>query len=496
MTRKNILFIVMDQFRGDLLFGNLAGAALLPNIRALMADAVSFSNHWTVVTPCGPSRASLLTGQYAMNHRSVRNGTPLDHLIPTVPGEFTKAGYTPLLFGYTDTALDPRIHHPDDPALHSYEMPMPGFEEVVEMRFDQSLPWREYLTARGYDLPPKDQFYAPDGADLDSPTFYAKEDSDTAFLTDECLKSLRGRQSGWFAHLTYIRPHPPFVAPEPYNRLCKGHNIPAPCPINPDITAHPLITEARARAPITRFVRGKPDLGDTPETVQTIRQVYLGMAAEVDHHIGRMIAFLKESGQYDDTLIVLCSDHGEMLGDHDSWGKSTVFDAAFHIPLIIRDPDLDEAGRVVDAPVEITDIFPTLLEFAGLEQPTSVDGRSLYPLMRGQKPGDWRDYTWSELDFGQIPAENKGLPSEQLALEQCNLTIFREKRLTLVHFNGGVAPLLFDHGRTGEARNLADDPAYAPDLLRLTRRMLDHRMTHANTTLSSYANTKDGVIRA
>ncbi len=98
-----------------------------------MRDAFSFSNHYTVVTPCGPSRASLLTGQYAMNHRSVRNGTP----------------------------LDPRIHHADDPALHSYEMPMPGFEEVVETRFDQSQPWRAHLAAQGYDLPPKDRFYAP-----------------------------------------------------------------------------------------------------------------------------------------------------------------------------------------------------------------------------------------------------------------------------------------------------------------------------------------------
>ena len=85
MKRKNILFIVMDQFRADLLFGDLSKAAELPNIKALMQDAVSFRNHWSVVNPCGPSRASLLTGQYALNHRSVRNGTPLDHMIPTVP---------------------------------------------------------------------------------------------------------------------------------------------------------------------------------------------------------------------------------------------------------------------------------------------------------------------------------------------------------------------------------------------------------------------------
>ncbi len=111
-------------------------------------------------------------------------------------------------------------------------------------------------------------------------------------------------------------------------------------------------------------------------------------------------------------------------------------------------------------------------------------------------PAIWRDYTWSELDFGQIPSVVDGHRSNMLSLEQCNLCIVREQHLTLVHFNGGVPAILFDHRRAGEAQNLADDPAYAPDMLRLTRRMLDHRMTHANATLSSYSNTKDGVIRA
>jgi arylsulfatase A-like enzyme len=497
VKRKNILFIVMDQFRADLLFGDLAEAAELPHINALMQDATSFRNHWSVVNPCGPSRASLLTGQYAMNHRSVRNGTPLDQMIPTVPVEMRKAGYNPMLFGYTDTPGDPRMLPADDPALRCYEAPMVGFDEKVEMRFEESLPWREFLAANGYDVPSFDKFFVPQGSDLDGPTFYAKEHSDTAFLTDECLKTLGTmKDKSWFAHLTYIRPHPPFVAPEPYNRLCKGKDIPDPCPLDPEIVQHPLMIEANARAPITRFIQGWPDLADTPENVRTIRQVYLGMAAEVDTHVGRMIDFLKESGQYDDTLIVLCSDHGEMLGDHGGWGKSTVFDAAFRVPLIIRVPGGKCAGQVIDAPTETIDIFPTLLEFAGLETPTSVDGRSLYPLMRGQEPEDWRDYTWSELDFGEIPALPPGLPSSTLALEQCNLSILREKHLTLVHFNGGIPPMLFDHRDKGEAKNLANDPAYAGEMLRLTRRMLDHRMTHADGTLSSYAITADGPVRA
>ncbi|RMF40906.1 MAG: phosphonate monoester hydrolase, partial [Alphaproteobacteria bacterium] len=351
---KNVLFIVIDQFRADLLSGDsgLAGAVDLPNLRALMAEATTFANHWTVTSPCGPARASLLTGQYAMNHRSVRNGAPLDRHIPTVPGEMRKAGYAPMLFGYTDTSTDPRGRDPRDPALRNYEMPMAGFEEKLEMRQESaSRPWRGHLARRGYALPPYDEFYVPQGPDLDSPAFYAAEDSDTAFLTDECLKVLAGMTDlRWFAHLTYIRPHPPFVAPEPWNRKFRDRAIPEPVAAGAWADDHAVLNELRGRTPLSRYVQGRPGLEETPEAVRTIRQVYLGLAAEVDHHLGRVIEFLKQTGQYDDTLLIVCSDHGEMLGDHGFWSKVTVFDAAYRIPLIIRDPAGLGAGRVVTQP--------------------------------------------------------------------------------------------------------------------------------------------------
>ena len=89
--RPNILFVVIDQFRADCLTGVLADFVDLPNLQALRQDAVTFRNHYAVVNPCGPSRASMLTGQYAMNHRAVRNGTPLAHDTPTLGPEARKA---------------------------------------------------------------------------------------------------------------------------------------------------------------------------------------------------------------------------------------------------------------------------------------------------------------------------------------------------------------------------------------------------------------------
>ena len=106
MTRhQNVLFILIDQLRADLLNGELAKHVDLPNLHALMADAVTFQRHFSVTNPCGPSRASILTGQYAMNHRSVRNGTPLRHDTPNLASEARKCGYQPLLFGLSMVLL-------------------------------------------------------------------------------------------------------------------------------------------------------------------------------------------------------------------------------------------------------------------------------------------------------------------------------------------------------------------------------------------------------
>ncbi|MBY8975420.1 sulfatase-like hydrolase/transferase [Rhodobacteraceae bacterium NNCM2] len=495
MARRNVLFIVIDQLRADLLFGEMSRIAHLPNIRALMAEAATFTRHFSVVNPCGPSRSSILTGQYAMNHRSIRNGTPLDHTIPNIAREMRKGGYLPMLFGYTDTPRDPRIHHPADPAVRTYEYPLADFAEMTEMRLDESYPWRAHLKAKGYDLPDYADFYVPQGPALNAPAFYAAEDSDTAFLTDECLKALSVRtDQQWFAHLTYIRPHPPLVAPAPYNTLYDPAEMPDPVPAEQATLDHPFLEFSRADKTADDFVDGKTVAPDDAAAIRTLRAVYLGLATEVDHHIGRVMRFLKETGQYDDTLIVLCADHGEMLGDHASWGKATVFDAAFHTPLILRLPGSPSQGQRFDMPTESIDIMPTILDHVGLECPASVNGRSLMPLLNGEAAGNWRSATFSELDFGD-PITPTAI-QRQLGLEtrQCNLSILREGDLTLVHFNAGLPPLLYDHARNGEAENLAADPAHAATLLRLTQRLLDHRMSHADTTLSNIMITGDGPV--
>ena len=149
---RNILFIVIDQLRADCLTGALGEHVDLPNLRRFMTEAVTFKKHYSVTSPCGPSRASLLTGQYAMNHRSVRNGTPLRHDTPNLATELRKSGYLPMLFGYTDTSVDPRVYPAEDPALKCLEYVMPGFHEMLEMRFEKSYPWLSHLATQGYQF--------------------------------------------------------------------------------------------------------------------------------------------------------------------------------------------------------------------------------------------------------------------------------------------------------------------------------------------------------
>lgn len=500
--RPNILFVVFDQMRADCLTGALADAVELPNLRALMADGVTFTNHVSVTSPCGPARASLLTGQYAMNHRSVRNGTPLPQDKPNLATELRGAGIQPLLYGYTDTSADPRRFAADDPVLTSYEQVMSGFMEALEMRFDDSRTWRAYLAQLGYDVPAGQDIYIPSGGQIDDPAFYRAEHSDTAFLTDRLLADLPTRGEGWCAHVTFIRPHPPFVAPAPYNSLCKSADMPAAATAgSPDQyrQSHPFNGPAMAYRQVADMVKGFPDLASSEETTARIKAVYMGLVAELDHHFGRIISYLKETGQYDNTLIIVTSDHGEMLGDHHCWGKMHYFDAAFRVPLIIRAPSTagceKMAGQQITLPTESVDITPTILDLMNVSVPDSMDGVPLTPLLKGERPPQWRQYSVSELDFGDPVNPTIWQRELNLSSEECSLAIIRSETHKLVQFTADLPPLMFDHSARGEIESLALDSTFSDIRIELTEALLRHRMRHAEGQFSRVMITSGGAVR-
>ena len=202
----NVLLITLDELRADCL--SAAGHPLVrtPALDELAADGVRFARHHSQAAPCAPGRACLYTGTYQSTNRVVANGTPLDDRFDNVARVGRRVGFDPTLFGYTDQAVDPRtVDDPGDPRLFTYEGVLPGFTIGLDLTDGQG-PWVAWLGDHGHDLA------------RDITTILATEPNRpaergiSAFLTDRFLGWLGRRDEPWFAHLSYLRPHPPFAA--------------------------------------------------------------------------------------------------------------------------------------------------------------------------------------------------------------------------------------------------------------------------------------------
>ena len=512
-TTKNrkVLFISADQWRGECLSALRHPCVRTPHLDALAAEGVLFQNHFCQASPCGPARTSMLTGTYMMNHRSLRNGTPLDARFTNIALEARKAGYDPTLFGYTDTSPDPRRYASDDPALKSYEGVLPGMTVGLQLP-DHMAAWIADLRAKGYDLPrgrrdvyrPVPRYAGAEGRGYSfRPPVFTAADSETTFIADAALRYLSVRQEqDWFVHLVFLRPHPPIIAPEPYNRMYDPMTVPipqrAPSPAA-EAAQHPYLAYAlKTLTEIGTYNEHYPyNLLEIDETeLRQLRATYYGMITQVDDQIGRIIAHLKETGEYDRTLIVFTCDHAEMLGDHWMWGKAGYFDETYHIPLIVRDPRgaADGArGRSVAAFTEAVDLMPTILDWLEIETPAQCNGTSLLPFIEGQTPTGWRDTVHWEYDFRDVVGQE---PERDLSInsDQCTLNVIRDAHYKYVHF-AALPPLFFDLGRDpGEFDNLANNPAYLPRVLAYGQKLLSWRMEHAERTLTGMFLTGDGVF--
>jgi len=407
-VKPNVLLITVDQFRGDCL--SMLGHPVVrtPNLDRLGREGLIFTNHFCCSAPCGPARTTLLTGLYPCNHRSVTNGTPLDRRHTNLALEARRAGYAPILFGYTDTSIDPRGLSADDPRLRSYEGVLDGFDVGLGYRDQVPEGWLDHLRAVGCELPDRPyDTYLPAGHDPSNAqefpllaARYRAEDSDNAWITGRVIDHLRRRDGyPWFVHAVYLRPHPPLVAPAPYHTMYDPERMPTP-PRGPsrqrDLSCHPYLAswfeiDENSSHRVMGFEPASLDDAD----MRRMQAVYYGLVSEVDAQIGRLLDYLRETGQLDRTLVVFTSDHGELLGDHWQWAKGGFYDGSYHVPLIIRDPRYLGQPRIVSQPfTESIDLMPTILQRLGIEPPETCDGRSLWPLTEGNTPDDWRPYTF------------------------------------------------------------------------------------------------------
>jgi arylsulfatase A-like enzyme len=508
---RNVLFITVDQWRGDCLSALGHPVLRTPALDRLAAQGTLFANHWANAAPCGPSRACLYTGTYLHHNRSVNNGTPLDARFTNVALLAREAGYDPVLFGYTDTSLDPRTLSADDPRLRSYEQVLPGFRPVVHDPWEAgSQEWGRWLAAQGADVPDNPHhLYRPipdyPGADDHGSTWaparFSAEQSETAFMVEALTGWLdQNGQDPFFVHASFIRPHPPRRNPAGYHDLYDADDLP------PFVGTADKEEEAEAH-PLNRVLMNLPLVG-APEDQRERRQMratYHGAQREVDDQLGRLFEYLDTSGLASSTLVVLTSDHGEMGGDHWLFEKLGYWDESFHVPLIVRDPEPGSdpgRGSVVKAFTESVDVLPTICRWLGIEVPLQADGFDLQPFLAGPSaaPDHWRTEAHWSWNFSEpatrVAEEYFGIP-----MAHCALDVGRGADIKYVQFaadGGELPPLLFD---------LAVDPDQLHDLVReggagelgwaAAQRLLQWRMRNDERTLSGTMLTPSaGVMSA
>ncbi|GGB46975.1 sulfatase [Roseibium aquae] len=416
--RPNILLITADQWRGDCLGAVGHPTVRTPNLDRFAETATVFERHYATTAPCSPARASLYTGLYQMNHRVIWNGAPLDDRFDNIAKAGCRAGYVPTLFGYTDTAPDPRVHDPHDPALQTYEGVLPGFT-LGQALPEDGAPWKAWLASRGYDLQQLETIHnvAPQHGHKVSlePTVYGANETETAFLANAFLEWL-GRQASdtpWFAHLSFISPHPPLTQPAPYHAFydpAAGPPFRGPGTLEAAAGLHPLsraILEHRKLS--SHFPGGEGLVKDLhPLDFMRLRALYYGAISEVDAQLGRLFAALDAGGMSADTVVIFTSDHAEMMGDYHMVGKGGIFEESYHIPLIIRMPG-GVTGNRVHAFTSAADIFPTLLDIWGLAPDHVPDGCSLKSYLSGQTPVRWRQSALWEYDFRNLEVQPQNL---------------------------------------------------------------------------------------
>lgn len=488
---KNILFIMYDQLRFDYL--SCAGHPHLhtPNFDRVAERGVRFTNAYVQSPICGSSRMCFYTGRYAQSHGAEWNGFPLRVGEMTLGDHLRKTGMDCWLIGKTHMRADlegmERLGVDPD-SIIGVRASECGFDlwvrddgmvpEGPDGSYDGRVsPYNEHLKEKGYPGENPWAHYANSGIkdgqiapawEMKNARLQAnvrEEDSETPWLTDRALEFLKahdGPQAAPFcAHLSYIKPHWPYIAPAPYHAMYGPNHVPA---------ANRSKAERASAHPVFRtFAEGLIGKSfHSEDTRSAVIPAYMGLIKQCDDQLGRVLDHLEASGAMDHTMVVLTSDHGDYLGDHWMGEKMFMHDASVKVPMIVYDPrpEADGArGTTCDALVESLDLAPTFVEAAGGEPPLHwLEGRSLAPWLHGAAPQEWRDVVISEYNYSVTPAK------EALGVSDEDARIFMvfDGRYKLVQCEGGFRPILWDLAEDpGELVDLGEDPGHAEVVARL-----------------------------
>lgn len=477
---RNVLYIMCDQLRRDYLSCYGHPHLHTPNIDRLAAAGVRFSRAYTQGTICGPSRMSAYTGRYVSSHQVAWNAVPLPLDELTIGDYLREAGIRTALVGKThatpnsdaqqrlaiasdsaqaqqlnEVGFEPYVRHdglfPNDPIFNDKLENAPYTHYLRDLGYVGKNPWHDWANAAIGDNGTILSGWKMRHSHL--PARVQEKHSETVYTTDRAIDfiSEQGEQP-WCLHLSYIKPHWPYIAPAPYHALYGAeHVLPA---VQPDtVNDHPVYAAFRQHQESVNFSREEVRLNVIP--------TYMGLIKQVDDQLGRLFDYLQSNGRWDDTLIVFTSDHGDYLGDHYLGEKEFLLEQAVGVPLIVRDPraaaDITR-GTVDDRLAETIDALPTFLD--ALDLPAAdhrLEGRSLVPLLHGAMP-DWRKYAIAEYDYAfQAPAR------ERLAqpIDRCRMYMVRSERFKYLAYDGYRAQLFDLANDPQELKDLGVDPGFA-----------------------------------
>ncbi|MDE2914420.1 MAG: alkaline phosphatase family protein [Paracoccaceae bacterium] len=499
----NVLWIMADQLRWDYLSCYGAKHIHTPNVDRLASRGVRFDKAYVQSPICGPSRMSFYTGRYVRSHGSTWNGFPLgvgeatlgdhlrengvkcalvgkSHMTPDREG-MKRLGIVPESTigarvsecGFDVSVRDDGTNHSDYPGRHAEDYD----QYLRDHGMDGRNPWEEWAnTAVG----PGGEFRS--GWLLENAPLAARvprEHSETAWLTTRGIEFIESQgNQPWLCHLSFIKPHWPYLAPAPYNDMYSSTDVP---PVNRGIVerraGHPLLKAWMNMRVSASFSRD--DVRDR------VAPVYMGLIKELDDQLGRLFAWLEDTGRFKDTMIVFCSDHGDNLGDHWIGEKDLFYDCSVRIPLIVYDPRSEAdttRGTSCDALVEGIDLAPTFVEFFG-DRPKAhvIEGRSLQPWLH-QAPTEWRRYCVSEYDYSTRDSR-RPLGVDQ---KDARLVMIFDGRWKYVHVET-MRPMLFDlETDPDEQVDLGSDPNSRRQVERMAALHFEWcRQHHCRTTCSA-----------
>jgi choline-sulfatase len=364
-AKPNVLFLICDDLNCDLgCYGHPMVKS--PNIDRLAERGVRFQNAYCQYPLCGPSRASFMTGLYPDQTLVHRNAIYIREHVPnvqTMSQMFRSHGYFATRIG--------KIYH--------YNVP----KHIGTSGHDDPYSWDYTINPRGRDKDDEDLIFSlrpgSFGGTLSWLAADGTDDEQTdGIAADEAVRLLRQyaqEHRRFFLAVGLFRPHTPYVAPKKYFEMYPREKI-----VVPHVPEGYLDTLPKpARQAITRK---KEQLNLADDLARQAIQAYYASTTFADAQVGRVLDALEKTGLADNTIVVFTSDHGYHMGEHGHWQKTTLFENAARVPLIIAGPGMPAAGQSTTTPAEMVDFYPTLAELCELPPPGHLSGVSLAPVLK------------------------------------------------------------------------------------------------------------------